>query len=230
RVSDNNFNGTIPAFIGNWSRLQKLYLYASGLKGPIPDEIARLENLTNLILRNVSLSGQIPSYIWKMRNLKLLDLSFNNLTGDVHGGRAPEYTYLTGNRLSGEVESGVFLKSNAHININTYQSSHLNNLNELLPCAGPTNYTSYHTSTPLSLVYYAFCLENGTYSVKLHFMEIQFSDQELYSSLGRLIFDVYVQVKRHCLSQNNFVLVMHRRLMFISLSTFSPLLGSIVLE
>ncbi|CAN7077482.1 unnamed protein product, partial [Brassica oleracea var. botrytis] len=172
RVSDNNFNGTIPAFIGNWSRLQKLYLYASGLKGPIPDEIARLENLTNLsnqsfpslssrILRNVSLSGQIPSYIWKMRNLKLLDLSFNNLTGDVHGGRAPEYTYLTGNRLSGEVESGVFLKSNAHMygcisqflmlkfffhcisNINTYQSSHLNNLNELLPCAGPTNYTSY---------------------------------------------------------------------------------------
>ncbi|KAF3596399.1 hypothetical protein DY000_02023127 [Brassica cretica] len=87
------------------------------------------------------------------------DLSFNNLTGDVHGGRAPEYTSLTGNRLSGEVESGVFLKSNAHIdlsynyfswwpscqensNINAYQSSYLNNLNELLPCAGPTNYTS----------------------------------------------------------------------------------------
>ncbi|CAF2090137.1 unnamed protein product [Brassica napus] len=286
RVSDNNFNGTIPAFIGNWSRLQKLYLYASGLKGPIPDEIARLENLTNLfvtdtiginvfpnissqsietlILRNVSLSGPIPSYIWNMRNLKLLDLSFNKLTGDVHGARAPEYTYLTGNRLSGEVESGVFLKSNAHI--------------ELLPCAGPTNCTSYQRTlhincggdnivitksshkityqadntktkaatnqqfkdwgisntgeffsdgnnkaatsntddtyiistnltlpggspdiyktarrSPLSLVYYAFCLENGTYSVKLHFMEIQFSDQELYNRLGRRIFDIYVQ-------------------------------------
>ncbi|KAH0923832.1 hypothetical protein HID58_023850, partial [Brassica napus] len=329
RVSDNNFNGTIPAFIGNWSRLQKLYLYASGLKGPIPDEIARLENLTNLfvtdtiginvfpnissqsietlILRNVSLSGPIPSYIWNMRNLKLLDLSFNKLTGDVHGARAPEYTYLTGNRLSGEVESGVFLKSNTHIdlsynnfswwprcqensNINTYRSSYLNNLcmpnnlvvfshrSELLPCAGPTNCTSYQRTlhincggdnivitksshkityqadntktkaatnqqfkdwgisntgeffsdgnnkaatsntddtyiistnltlpggspdiyktarrSPLSLVYYAFCLENGTYSVKLHFMEIQFSDQELYNRLGRRIFDIYVQ-------------------------------------
>uniref|UniRef100_A0A1J3CRM6 non-specific serine/threonine protein kinase n=1 Tax=Noccaea caerulescens TaxID=107243 RepID=A0A1J3CRM6_NOCCA len=45
----------------------------------------------------------------------------------------------------------------------------------------------------LSLVYYAFCLENGVYNVKLHFMEIQFSDEELYSSLGRRIFDVYVQ-------------------------------------
>nr|VDC97051.1 unnamed protein product [Brassica rapa] len=316
RVSDNNFDGTIPAYIGNWSRLQKLYLYASGLKGPIPDEIARLENLTNLfitdtsginifpyissqaietlILRNVSLSGPIPSYIWNMPKLRILDLSFNNLTGDVHGGRAPAYTYLTGNRLSGEVESGVFLKSNAHIdlsynnfswwpscqensNINTYRSSYLNNLTGILPCAGPINCTSYQRTlhincggdnivitksshkityqadntkteaatnqqfkdwgisntgeffsdgytkatsntddtyiistslrlsgdspniyktarrSPLSLVYYAFCMENGTYSVKLHFMEIQFSDQELYSRLGRRIFDVYVQ-------------------------------------
>ncbi|CAN7049634.1 unnamed protein product [Brassica rapa subsp. trilocularis] len=316
RVSDNNFDGTIPAYIGNWSRLQKLYLYAGGLKGPIPDEIARLENLTNLfitdtsginifpyissqaietlILRNVSLSGPIPSYIWNMPKLRILDLSFNNLTGDVHGGRAPAYTYLTGNRLSGEVESGVFLKSNAHIdlsynnfswwpscqensNINTYRSSYLNNLTGILPCAGPINCTSYQRTlhincggdnivitksshkityqadntkteaatnqqfkdwgisntgeffsdgytkatsntddtyiistslrlsgdspniyktarrSPLSLVYYAFCMENGTYSVKLHFMEIQFSDQELYSRLGRRIFDVYVQ-------------------------------------
>ncbi|WZZ71830.1 hypothetical protein YC2023_083200 [Brassica napus] len=46
----------------------------------------------------------------------------------------------------------------------------------------------------LSLVYYAFCLENGDYNVNLHFMENQFSDQ-VYSGLGRLIFDVHVQGK-----------------------------------
>ncbi|KAF8098606.1 hypothetical protein N665_0263s0035 [Sinapis alba] len=45
----------------------------------------------------------------------------------------------------------------------------------------------------LSLVYYAFCLENGDYNVKLHFVEIQFSNELLYSHLGRRIFDVYVQ-------------------------------------
>ena len=49
----------------------------------------------------------------------------------------------------------------------------------------------------LSLVYYAFCLENGAYNVKLHFMEIQFSEKEVYSRIGRRIFDVYVQVKCH---------------------------------
>lgn len=51
----------------------------------------------------------------------------------------------------------------------------------------------------LSLVYYAFCLENGAYNLKLHFMEIQFSDKEVYSRIGRRVFDVYVQVKRHYL-------------------------------
>uniref|UniRef100_M4EMZ1 non-specific serine/threonine protein kinase n=1 Tax=Brassica campestris TaxID=3711 RepID=M4EMZ1_BRACM len=45
----------------------------------------------------------------------------------------------------------------------------------------------------LSLVYYAFCLKNGTYNVKLHFMETQFSDEEPYSRLGIRIFDVFVQ-------------------------------------
>ena len=80
--------------------------------------------------------------------------------------------------------------------------------NLTLPGGSPDIYKTARRS-PLSLVYYAFCLENGTYSVKLHFMEIQFSDQELYNRLGRRIFDIYVQVKRHCLSQNNFVCHSH---------------------
>ncbi|WZZ71817.1 hypothetical protein YC2023_083192 [Brassica napus] len=74
------------------------------------------------------------------------DLSFNNLTGDVHGGRAPAYTYLTGNRLSGEVESGVFLKSNAQIDLSynnfSWWPSCQENRTGILPCAGPINCTS----------------------------------------------------------------------------------------
>ena len=62
-----------------------------------------------------------------------------------------------------------------------------------LPGDSPDLYKTARRSA-LSLVYYAFCLENGEYNLKLHFMEIQFSDQELYSRLGRRIFDVYVQV------------------------------------
>ncbi|EOA39560.1 hypothetical protein CARUB_v10008178mg [Capsella rubella] len=323
-ICDNNFTGIIPGYIGNWSRLEKLHLYASGLRGPIPDEVVRLENLTELsisdtiginsfpiissnaiktlILRNVSLSGPIPSYIWNMPNLKSLDLSFNKLTGEVQGVKnPPKYTYLTGNMLSGNIDSGVFSNSKSNIdlsynkfiwpsscqeksNINTYRSSYVKNniclistmivllyRTGLLPCAGPMNCKNYQRSlhincggenvnvtnslgkityqadnyktnaatnqhfetwgisntghftddksdddtyvistslratgdspelyktarrSALSLVYYAFCLENGAYNVKLHFMEIQFAEEELYSRSGWRIFDIYVQ-------------------------------------
>ncbi|CAH2046375.1 unnamed protein product [Thlaspi arvense] len=49
--------------------------------------------------------------------------------------------------------------------------------------------------SPLSLAYFAFCFENGSYNVKLHFAEIQFSDEEPYSRLAKRVFNIYVQGK-----------------------------------
>jgi len=48
--------------------------------------------------------------------------------------------------------------------------------------------------SPISLTYYGMCLENGNYTVSLNFAEIMFTDDNTYSSLGRRIFDVYIQV------------------------------------
>lgn len=48
--------------------------------------------------------------------------------------------------------------------------------------------------SPISLTYYGFCLENGDYTVKLHFAEIMFTADSTYSCLGRRLFDVYIQV------------------------------------
>lgn len=47
---------------------------------------------------------------------------------------------------------------------------------------------------PLSLTYFHYCLENGSYTVSLHFAEIQFTRDQTYRSLGRRIFDIYIQV------------------------------------
>ncbi|XP_047310688.1 probable leucine-rich repeat receptor-like serine/threonine-protein kinase At3g14840 isoform X2 [Impatiens glandulifera] len=49
--------------------------------------------------------------------------------------------------------------------------------------------------TPISLTYYGFCLKNGKYDVNLHFAEIIFTNDKTFSSLGRRIFDVYIQGK-----------------------------------
>jgi hypothetical protein len=48
--------------------------------------------------------------------------------------------------------------------------------------------------TPSSLTYHVRCLVNGNYSVKLHFAEIVMRDNRSFYSLGRRIFDVYIQV------------------------------------
>ncbi|KAG2689281.1 hypothetical protein I3760_09G132900 [Carya illinoinensis] len=49
--------------------------------------------------------------------------------------------------------------------------------------------------SPLSLTYYHYCLQNGSYTVSLHFAEIQFTNDKTYNSLGRRIFDIYIQEK-----------------------------------
>ncbi|XP_031120521.1 probable LRR receptor-like serine/threonine-protein kinase At1g07650 isoform X2 [Ipomoea triloba] len=50
--------------------------------------------------------------------------------------------------------------------------------------------------SPLSLTYYGRCLANGNYTVKLHFAEIVMRDNRSFQSLGRRIFDVYIQDER----------------------------------
>ncbi|KAJ0103589.1 hypothetical protein Patl1_04927 [Pistacia atlantica] len=63
----------------------------------------------------------------------------------------------------------------------------------ILSTNDPQLYTQARLS-PLSLTYYGFCLGNGNYTVKLHFAEIIFTDDKTYSSLGRRVFDAYIQV------------------------------------
>ncbi|KAI5570943.1 hypothetical protein BDE02_11G060600 [Populus trichocarpa] len=60
----------------------------------------------------------------------------------------------------------------------------------------PTD-TVYSTArrAAISLTYYGYCLENGMYTVKLDFAEIQFTDDELYKSVGKRFFDIYIQGK-----------------------------------
>ncbi|XP_021293936.1 probable LRR receptor-like serine/threonine-protein kinase At1g07650 [Herrania umbratica] len=62
-----------------------------------------------------------------------------------------------------------------------------------------TNNSNLYTTarlSPLSLTYYVRCLANGNYTVTLHFAEIVIRQNSSFRSLGRRIFDVYVQEKR----------------------------------
>ncbi|GMI79500.1 LysM RLK1-interacting kinase 1 [Hibiscus trionum] len=60
---------------------------------------------------------------------------------------------------------------------------------------GDPLYTDARLS-PSSLTYYAFCLANARYRVNLHFAEIQFTNDQTYTNIGKRMFDVYIQGQR----------------------------------
>ncbi|XP_076924951.1 putative LRR receptor-like serine/threonine-protein kinase At1g53440 [Bidens hawaiensis] len=64
-----------------------------------------------------------------------------------------------------------------------------------LPITDVTGDDIYRTArlSPTSLRYYGLCLRSGSYRVRLHFAEIQYTNDTSFSSLGRRIFDISIQ-------------------------------------
>ncbi|KAK3005978.1 hypothetical protein RJ639_017048 [Escallonia herrerae] len=87
----------------------------------------------------------------------------------------------TGNFMDNDVDADVYIDTNISAIYNVSAS-----ISDL--------YTRARVS-PLSLTYYGLCLMNGNYTVKLHFAEIVFTPKSSFVSLGKRIFDVYIQGK-----------------------------------
>ncbi|XP_062153041.1 probable LRR receptor-like serine/threonine-protein kinase At1g07650 isoform X2 [Alnus glutinosa] len=87
----------------------------------------------------------------------------------------------TGNFMDNDIDADIYIETNtsALSNVSLFDS-------EL--------YTKARVS-PLSLTYYGLCLMNGNYTVMLHFAEIIFTNDRSFNSLGKRIFDVYIQDK-----------------------------------
>ncbi|KAL8227264.1 hypothetical protein R6Q57_017096 [Mikania cordata] len=69
-LSGNDFNGTIPTFIGSPTRLKYLNLGSNSFDGTIPRSIGSLTQLTFLNLASNSFSGIIPPEIGILTNLQ----------------------------------------------------------------------------------------------------------------------------------------------------------------
>ncbi|XP_042030301.1 probable leucine-rich repeat receptor-like serine/threonine-protein kinase At3g14840 isoform X2 [Salvia splendens] len=216
-----NIVGTLPLYIGNMTTLRILDLSFNKLTGPFPESFIGLSkaHYVDLSYNNLT-SGSLPAEC-QQRSLNLFASSKGSTNGAVSclrsscerqyyslrincGGRQEAddkgFSYDDDANLGGA--SNFFLSrtnwgfsSTGHflddgINMDSYtiqNTSIIFGKNQKL-------YTDARLS-PLSLTYYGFCLLNGNYTVNLHFAEIMFTDDRKYSSLGRRIFDVYIQGK-----------------------------------
>uniref|UniRef100_A0A8I6Y955 Leucine-rich repeat-containing N-terminal plant-type domain-containing protein n=1 Tax=Hordeum vulgare subsp. vulgare TaxID=112509 RepID=A0A8I6Y955_HORVV len=82
-LEDNNFEGHLPASLGNISRLVWLDLSFNNFVGQVPSSFGNLGWLRNLNLQANNLSGFIPIELGGLKNLTHLDLSDNSLQGGV---------------------------------------------------------------------------------------------------------------------------------------------------
>ncbi|XP_006647517.1 receptor kinase-like protein Xa21 [Oryza brachyantha] len=82
-LNTNNFIGFIPAFIGNFTQLGKLYLHNNKFEGPIPPSFGKLSQLTELNLSYNNLQGEISVGTNIPTQLVQLSLSSNKLNGQI---------------------------------------------------------------------------------------------------------------------------------------------------
>ncbi|XP_039116286.1 probable LRR receptor-like serine/threonine-protein kinase At1g53440 [Dioscorea cayenensis subsp. rotundata] len=219
-LSFNNLTGKIPYTFGSLkNNLKYLFLTNNKLSGEIPGWILDSDKNYDLSYNNFDSShppekcstgvNLVSSYSTSSNNTiptcfrknypcsgqaKNSELFINCGGGQMTIGK---YVYQEddenrGHKVSEEnwaiSSTGYFLNSEEQ----TYTAS---TKRQMLNTPNPELYTNARLSA-LSLKYYGLCLQNGNYTVVLHFAEIIFTDDQTYSNLGRRLFDVSIQGKK----------------------------------
>ncbi|KAK8648345.1 hypothetical protein V6N13_129099 [Hibiscus sabdariffa] len=80
-LSGNQFRGSVPASLGNLTKITSLDFSDNLFEGQIPDVFGNLNKLTTLYFSSCSFSGQLPPSLFNLTQLTSLDLSSNGLEG-----------------------------------------------------------------------------------------------------------------------------------------------------
>ncbi|KAK3003671.1 hypothetical protein RJ639_018368 [Escallonia herrerae] len=217
-LSFNKLEGEIPN-LGSLGSLKDMYLTSNNLTGPIPNWVRDTNWKVDLSYNNFlessvpldcpetlnlyrSFSGGNNSVLGRCLSPCSTDMyalhincggstaAIGNTTYEADqysGGSAKFVRRFTENW--GTSSTGQFWDSDG-----TSDDYTANNVS-VLRMNDSELYTTARLS-PLSLTYYARCLANGDYTVTLHFAEIIFRGNQSYRSLGRRVFDVYIQAER----------------------------------
>ncbi|XP_039116046.1 probable LRR receptor-like serine/threonine-protein kinase At1g53440 isoform X3 [Dioscorea cayenensis subsp. rotundata] len=219
-VSFNNLTGEIPESWEYLKNLKHLYLTNNSLTGEIPDW--KLKSGNNIDLSYNSFNGSnAPDDCPSAGNLNLVSsysASENNSIAPCLrrnypcSGKAKNYNLfincggdqknIDGDEYQADTDTGGASYYNSFNEkwaisstgdfVDNGDEKYIAKNSSALNISNPELYMTARLS-PLALTYYGLCLQNGNYTVKLHFAEIMFADNHTFSSVGRRIFDAYIQ-------------------------------------
>ncbi|XP_076958601.1 putative LRR receptor-like serine/threonine-protein kinase At1g53420 [Bidens hawaiensis] len=223
RIQASGLEGPIPSSITLLRNLTDLDFSFNKLNGSIPERFSDLRETDYIYLTGNSLSGSVPDWMLESgsgQNINLFASSseyiISNKVSCSWGRECQKPSYSLYIDCGGEglqvgedsYESDIgqggpshfsstnewgFSNTGNFLDDSIYDSYTItaSNTSRLL-MDSPRLYMNARVSA-LSLTYYGFCLQSGSYDVSLHFSEITFTHDETYSSLGRRVFDIYIQ-------------------------------------
>ncbi|KVH97553.1 Concanavalin A-like lectin/glucanase, subgroup [Cynara cardunculus var. scolymus] len=215
-LSFNNLTGEIPPSFSQLGKTDYIYLTQNNLTGPLPGWIFSSTKTVDVSYNHFTLGTSGPNDCPREGTINNIhsclkkdfpcpnsarqpyslyincggrEVNINTATkyqADLEAKGASTY-YMgrnwafssTGNFLDDDIDSDLYILPN---------TSSLHNVST----SETRLYTTARTA-PISLTYYGLCLINGNYTVRLHFAEIIFSQDNTFNSLGKRVFDVYVQ-------------------------------------
>ncbi|XP_058779497.1 probable leucine-rich repeat receptor-like serine/threonine-protein kinase At3g14840 isoform X1 [Vicia villosa] len=213
--SFNKFSGTIPSTYADINGVKFIFLTGNLLTGPVPSWKKNID--VDLSYNNFSITQE--SQICQSDKLNLFSTSWaNNDIGTVSclsECRKPSYSLYINcggkqekvNGASYDDDSDSPGPAKLHVSPTGKWAFSTTGLfidgDQLGETYSPPDFTPLTMEdaklymnargSPISLTYYGFCLKNGSYTVNLHFAEIMFTDDQTYGSLGRRVFDIYLQ-------------------------------------
>ncbi|CAN6558322.1 unnamed protein product [Malus baccata var. baccata] len=204
-LSFNKLTGEIPNSFASLADTNYIFLTGNLLTGPVPDWPKKHVDLSynNLTIRDAScprVSSNINLFASSSKGNNLYYSLHINCGGNqftVPGKNGTQYdddTFSAGPSFY-ESKTNWALSSTGYFPDDDHTTDSFIWTNETrLSMANPQLYMNARLS-PISLTYFGFCLGNGNYTVSLHFAEIMFRNGKTYRSVGRRIFDIYIQGK-----------------------------------
>ncbi|KAK4803507.1 hypothetical protein SAY86_003324 [Trapa natans] len=218
-LSFNRLTGSVPDSFSNLEALNYLFLTNNSLSGEVSSWV--LTNNQNLDLSYNNFTGSSPASCQQssVNMISSFPPSDNSIDWcwkkDLPCSTDPKYYSLfincggqkveaDGNEYAEDTSTGEASYFMSFNEIWAYSSTGYFMGNDKAPYTASNLYSLnvngsnlYQTArlAPISLKYYGLCMIPGSYKVRLHFAEIQYTNDETFSSLGKRYFDVSIQGK-----------------------------------